>query len=58
MFHSNRIVIPTQEKCGFYIYDEVKLPHKKATLMILEREIFFEKLASLKPIKQTSLSAK
>ncbi|WP_414752265.1 GNAT family N-acetyltransferase [Anabaena sp. CCY 9910] len=46
----NRIVIPTQEQCGFYIYDEVKLPHKKATLMILEREKFFQNLSNLKQV--------
>lgn len=38
----NRIIIPTLEQCGFKLYDKVKLPHKRAALMILEKQNFFK----------------
>ncbi|QCS51053.1 GNAT family N-acetyltransferase (plasmid) [Picosynechococcus sp. PCC 11901] len=43
----NRILIPLLTNMGFKIYDTVKLPHKKATLMILEKHTFFSEFSKI-----------
>ncbi|MDR6226412.1 GNAT family N-acetyltransferase [Desmospora profundinema] len=38
----NRIIIPALQKSGFYVYSRVQLPHKKACLMLCERQVFLD----------------